>query len=129
MQTAWVSLHTSEPKWVNTKRELRGSVLRSNVRATGSPSDRKGVPGEIFISPVSQRGNGIGLCRDLLDDASVDRRLEAGWFWDFGILPAVGSNSRRCWQQKFKLSAVGQWNILSPDKGRGNDPEGSVDDC
>ena len=61
IQTAWIFLHTSEPKWANTKRELRGSVLRSNVRATGSPSGRKGVPGEIFISPVSQRGNGINL--------------------------------------------------------------------
>ena len=97
MQTAWVSLHTSEPKWVNTKRELRGSVSRSNVRATGSPSGRKGVPGEIFISPVSQRGNGINLGEGLLDDASVGRRLEAGWLLNFGILPAIASNSGRCW--------------------------------
>ena len=45
----------------NTKRDFRGSVSGQHVRATGSPSGRKGVPGEIFISPVSQRGNGIIL--------------------------------------------------------------------
>ena len=105
METAWVSLHTSELKCVNTKRELRESVLRSNVRATGSSSGRKGVPGEIFISPVSQRGNGIGLYRDLLDDASVGRRSEAGWLGILGYcqplppIPAVAGNRSLSCQQ------------------------------